>query len=292
MTIRPSRMILPAALGGLVAALVLLAMPVGLVETVVASSGLSEAWPAAAPPLGLKARLLIAGFGALMVMGFAWVGRGSVSTPLLQYHGRRDGVQGVSDMGFALSKLGWLSRGRNMRTNGGRPALRRADAHPDAPARAPIFASRDFDGLDIFPRISPARVEPGEQDKAADQPVVVTLPLPASQTILAPDLPDVSDADFEEVVEVAQSATPVETCAQPLPPPSPPQAEPMTLADLTARLERGLAQRERHAPGGRGVIADMPVEQAVPVRERVEDEVDQALRAALGTLRAMAGRTR
>lgn len=289
MAIRPSRMILPAVLGGVVAAIVLLAMPVGLVETVVASSGLSEAWPAAAPPLGLKARLLIAGFGALMVMGFAWVGRGSVSTPLLQYHGRRDGVQGVSDMGFALSKLGWLSRGRNMRTNGGRPALRRADAHPDAPARTPIFASRDFDGLDIFPRIAPARVEPGEQEKAADQAVVVTLPLPASQTMSAPD---VSDADFEEVVEVAQSATPVETSAQSAPPPSPPQAEPMTLADLTARLERGLAQRERHAPGGRGVIADMPVEQAVPVRERVEDEVDQALRAALGTLRAMAGRTR
>ena len=176
-----------------------------------------------------------------------------------------------------------------MRTNGGRPALRRADAHPDAPARTPIFASRDFDGLDIFPRIAPARVEPGEQEKAADQPVVVTLPLPASQTMSAPD---VSDADFEEVVEVAQSATPVETSAQSAPPPSPPQAEPMTLADLTARLERGLAQRERHAPGGRGVIADMPVEQAVPVRERVEDEVDQALRAALGTLRAMAGRTR
>ena len=289
MAIRPSRMIMPAALGGVVAAIVLLAMPVGLVETVVASSGLSEAWPAAAPPLGLKARLLIAGFGAMMVMGFAWVGRGSVSTPLLQYHGRRDGVQGVSDMGFALSKLGWLSRGRNMRTNGGRPALRRADAHPDAPARTPIFASRDFDGLDIFPRIAPARVEPGEQEKAADQAVVVTLPLPASQTMSAPD---VSDADFEEVVEVAQSATPVETSAQSAPPPSPPQAEPMTLADLTARLERGLAQRERHAPGGRGVIADMPVEQAVPVRERVEDEVDQALRAALGTLRAMAGRTR
>jgi hypothetical protein len=40
------------------------------------------------------------------------------------------------------------------------------------------------------------------------------------------------------------------------------------------------------------VIADMPVEQPVPVRDRLEDDVDQALRAALGTLRAMADRTR
>lgn len=289
MAIRSSRTFLPAALGGLVAALVLLAMPVGLVETIVASSGLSEAWPAAAPPLGLKARLLIAGFGALMVMGFAWVGRGSVSTPLLQDYGRRDGVRGVSDMGFALSKLGWLSRGRNIRPSGGRPALRRADAHPDAPARTPIFASRDFDGLDIFPRIAPARPEAGEHLEAAEQPVVVTLPLPPSQQALAPD---VSDAEFEEVVEVAEPAAPAETFAETARPMSAPRAEPMTLADLTARLERGLAQRERHAPAGRGVIADMPVEQAIPVRDRVEDEVDQALRAALGTLRAMAGRTR
>ncbi len=280
MAIRSNRAIMPAALGGLVAALVLLATPVGLVETIVASSGLSEAWPAAAPPLGLKARLLMAGFGALMVMGFSWVGRGSASTPLLQDFGRRDGVRGVSDMGFALSKLGWLSRGRNIRTSGGRPALRRADAHPDAPARTPIFASRDFDGLDIFPRIAPSRPEPVEQVEA-QQPVVVTL--------LAPD---VSDAEFEEVAEIAEPITPVETQAETARPMPLPRAEPMTLADLTARLERGLAQRERHAPGGRGVIADMPVEQAVPVRECVEDDVDQALRAALGTLRAMAGRTR
>ncbi len=65
----------------------------------------------------------------------------------------------------------------------------------------------------------------------------------------------------------------------------------MTLADLTARLERGLAQRERRIDG-KQMLADMPVEQAVPVRKRVEDDVDQALRSALGALRAMAERTR
>jgi hypothetical protein len=40
------------------------------------------------------------------------------------------------------------------------------------------------------------------------------------------------------------------------------------------------------------VLADMPVEAAVPVRDHVEQGVDEALRAALGNLRNMAGRAR
>lgn len=262
------RMITPALLSGIAAAAVLLALPAGLVETIVASSGLSEAWPAAAPPLGWKARLVLAGFGALMVMGLSWAGRASVSTPLLQDYGRWHRVQGVSDMGFALSKLSWLSRGRATGSRAGRPALRRADAHPDAPARTPIFASRDFGGIDIFPRIAPAQPQ-SEPAETAEQP----------EAVLPQALPHVEEAAFEEIAEA------------PAPVPAPVVAEPLTLADLTARLERGLARRERRT-GGQQVLADMPVEQAVPVRAHVEDDVDQALRAALGTLRAMAERTR
>jgi hypothetical protein len=81
---------------------------------------------------------------------------------------------------------------------------------------------------------------------------------------------------------------------RPVPVEQPTQApQAPSLAELTARFERGLAERVRGARGVTdGVIADMPVEQPVPVRERVEDDVDKALRAALGTLRAMADRTR
>lgn len=277
-------------MSGIAAALVLLAMPPGLVETIVASSGLSEAWPAAAPPLGLKARLLLAGFGALMVMGLSWVGRGSTSTPRMQAYGRRTGVQGVNDMGFALSKLSWLSRNRNRGTSGTRPALRRADAHPDAPSRAPIFASRDFDGLDIFPRSVPSRPETHTSSDAVESPVVISLAGPSPEDI-APA--SVADAEFEEIAELPAPGVHSPASAEPLYRTAAPATDPMTLADLTARLERGLAQRERRTRrSGEGVIADMPVEQAIPVRDRVEDDVDQALRAALGTLRAMAERTR
>ena len=74
--------VLLAALG---AGLLLFSLPVGLVETVVASSGLSEAIPAAAPPLGPKARLLFAGFGAVMVLGLAWAGQRERRVALLTH---------------------------------------------------------------------------------------------------------------------------------------------------------------------------------------------------------------
>src|SRR3546814_12850058 len=89
-------------------------LPVGLVETVVASSGLSEAVPAAAPPLGLKARLLLAGFGAAMALGLIWAGQRAKRVALLTHakHGRGNGASGVREMGFALSELNWPSRDR------------------------------------------------------------------------------------------------------------------------------------------------------------------------------------
>lgn len=267
----------PALWGGLGVALVLLAMPVGLVETVVASSGLSEAWPAAAPPLGLKARLSLAGFGALMAIGFAWAGQqsGGLAPPHGLDNGRRNGASGVKKMGFALSKLSWLARRNAGSSRSARPALRRADAHPDAPARAPIFASRDFGGLDIFPRPTSARQEETEQ------PIVLALPS------VAPAPPaDMIDAEFEEIPtqEVAPAARP-----------APISRQPQSITELTARLERGLAQRARTARGSgstAAVLADMPVERPIPVRDQVEEDVDQALRAALSTLRSMADRTR
>ena len=184
-------------------------------------------------------------------------------------------------MGFALPKLGWLSRGRNTGASRiSRPLARRADAHPDAPARTPIFASRDFGDLDIFPRIAPARGEQPEVAQAEEQATIQ--PAFALEDADRADAP--VEAEFEDVAAFTAEATQQEAPVSAVP----------SLAELTARFEKGLAERvrgSRTAVDG-GVIADMPVEQRVPVRDHVEDDVDQALRAALGTLRAMADRTR
>ncbi|WP_150290507.1 hypothetical protein [Sphingobium estronivorans] len=278
-----------ALLGALGTGLVLLSLPVGLIETVAASSGLSEALPAAAPPLGMTARLLLAAFGAMMALGLVWAGQGERRVALLthQEEGRVNGAPGVSKMGFALSKLNWLSRSRGDRASGA--ARRRADAHPDAPARAPIFASRDFGGLDIFPRTAPGREEAQAEVEAEEAAPAAGLSIPAAPEKTMEERAfarlerafraEAVDAEYEHVTQAPQPKI------------APAPITHLSLSELTERLERGLAQRKRM---GRpvSVLADMPVEAPVPVRDHVEEGVDEALRAALGTLRSMAGRTR
>jgi hypothetical protein len=262
-------------------------LPVGFVETVVASSGISEALPAAAPPLGMKARLVVAGFGALMALGLFTASRGRTGVLTLTHdkQGRDESASGVSKMGFALSKLGWLSRnrGESSRTRG--PALRRADAHPDNPARTPIFASRDFGGLDIFARTAPGREEA--------EPVIEEVAAPLSGPVQEPTEPFAPlGRAFAE--EEGAFETPVASDAgvvSPQPPARAPLGEHLSIADLTARLEQGLAQRKRIARPA-SVLADMPVQPAVPVRDHVEQDTDEALRLALNTLRSMTGRAR
>lgn len=105
-------------LGGAAAAAALV-LPGPVLEHLVMSSGLPAVVSAAEPPLGTTARLAIAG-GA----------------------------------GGAAALLGWfalfLLLGARAVTIGGEaanravPVLRRADAHPDAPPRAPLLATRDL----------------------------------------------------------------------------------------------------------------------------------------------------
>lgn len=327
-----------AALAGLSVALLFLWMPVGLVEMLVASSGLSEAVPAAAPPLGLKARLMMAGFAGLMAVGVVGLTRRSPDVPALEdQEGRAKRAQGARKMGFAFSKLTALARGRAA-SEPDMPVLRRADAHPDAPSRPPIFASRDFDGLDIFPRTESGR-RPLVTQREPERDTVVPLgnlampsaPMPLAEeqlpqpaflrpagpfavpTLVQDDLAD--EMEDEAVVEhiVAEIPAPVWTppVAAPISPamapPIPaalsapePAAEPvrpaplpthgLSITELTDRLERGLAHRSRKMSAPAGTIADMPVAPAVPVRASVEQDQDEALRAALGALRSMANR--
>ena len=332
-----------AALAGLSVALLFLWMPVGLVEMLVASSGLSEAVPAAAPPLGLKARLMMAGFAGLMAVGVVGLTRRDSGVPALEdQEGRAKRAQGARKMGFAFSKLTALARGRAA-PEPDMPVLRRADAHPDAPSRPPIFASRDFDGLDIFPRTEAGR-RPLVTQREPERDTVVPLgnlampsaPMPLAQDQLpqpaflrpagpfaAPTLVQDESADEmedEAVVEdvvaediVADIPEPVWTPpvtapispAMAMPTPAPlsapePGVEPvrpaplpthgLSITELTDRLERGLAHRSRKMSAPAGTIADMPVAPAVPVRDSVEQDQDEALRAALGALRSMASR--
>jgi hypothetical protein len=113
---------LAAAVVGVLTATVFALMPTGILESIVLDTGIAAMMPAAEPPLGLTARavLICAGGGGIALL--AWFG-------LLLSVGTRSIV---------------VQRAGNPHGDHRAPVLRRADAHPDAPPRRPVFANRDL----------------------------------------------------------------------------------------------------------------------------------------------------
>lgn len=243
-TVAPRRLILPAAavaasLGGGIVALVVLLMPTGWIEAQVAASGLPDVLAAAAPPLGITARLaLVLVLGGVAAALFWGLGRAVFGTlpvviPLPAARPRKD--EPAREDVAAL------------------PVLRRSDAHPDAPARAPVLAMRDLGTpfLEVTAAAAAAAIpaEPEEQALPAD----LDLPLAAFDPQAIPFVPEPVrplfhvDAGSEEAVERrapqirAGFATPPEPEAEPEPPP----LEESSTRALLVRLERGLARREQ-----------------------------------------------
>lgn len=102
---------------GLVVAALFALLPSRLLEAVVELAGLPAMLPAAQPPLGTTARLLLAGCGALFVGATVWAALYLLFGP-----------------GGPFAKAGGTD---------GLPQVRVADAHPDAPPRKP-FSAADF----------------------------------------------------------------------------------------------------------------------------------------------------
>ncbi|MGK2910005.1 MAG: hypothetical protein ACSLE1_09460 [Sphingobium sp.] len=323
---------LMALFAGSAAALAMLSVPIPLIELVVSSIGLSEAIPAAAPPLGFTARAVMAGFAGLLGTG---VSLSLIPRSITGHQDKKEAgppVNGESIMGFALSKLTSLARGRGRTKSDidaadAVPVLRRADAHPDAPARRPIFASQDFD-TEIFTRPAASLVqEPGggisdkdvidfsgvEVSSALDDLVesFEFAPLAAveAEGLTMPHSPEPADdhallveaitALPEEADDAVQGNSEVAA-----------SLETLSVAELVDRFERGIQRRRMLAQAAAAarkidevlvetgkppvtearVLADIPPAPRVDVREGVDAEVDEALRTALGTLHKMTSR--
>lgn len=166
---------LAAAVIGGVIALVFALIPAGMLEDLVIDSGIAAVLPAAEPPLGFTARavlILVAGGGTALI---AWFGL------FLLLGGRSIVVQrsdGVEDGEKA-------------------PVLRRADAHPDAPARRPLSANRELGTPFLEVRAGrPVHAKADEPETAAsfeplerDLPVDLDMPLAAFDPHAIPDEP-------------------------------------------------------------------------------------------------------
>jgi hypothetical protein len=125
--LRRQRLYLPVAplaggVIGFVTAALFALMPTEMLEDLVVDSGIAAVLSAAEPPLGFTARFILiflVGGGVGMVAWFALFLLLGTRSIVVQH-----GTDGAGDEQM--------------------PRLRRADAHPDAPARRPLSASRDL----------------------------------------------------------------------------------------------------------------------------------------------------
>lgn len=275
-----------AALAALSAGFVAFAMPDALFSGLVATSRLPDFVPAAQPPLGETARLAASGAAALFTFAAVWA--------LMALLGRRPAI-----------------RRPEAEPESETPRVRRADAHPDAPARRPLLA-RDLG--------EPLELEDFPQAPAADEPAFTEAeqrPLPA---FLVPQAAEREPELGESESQGPESQWPESQWDEPEPLWTPPQAklaeaepepepqlerqpdseaEPLpnsqlaaqlpeteeetdqSLSQLVNRIEFGLSRKRQALPAA----ADLPPAQEAPAEQ---EKIGHRLRSAINDLQKIA----
>lgn len=246
-SLRRSRLTLPVAptaavVIGVATAACFALVPAVTLERLVMASGLPAVVAAAEPPLGATARLVLlmlgGGFMGLLVLFALW--------PLLgnrRFTLRWPGVAPSDDVDAPVV-----------------PNVRRADAHPDAPPRPPLFAHRDLGTpfLDVHARLVAGpldEIEPKPVAEPRDVPDDLDMPLAAfdpdafaTATGQPAPLPRFAPGERIETFEL----TPILRGPAPVfvAPSSRPAARDTeaTITALLERLERGVSTRADRVP--------------------------------------------
>ncbi len=256
-----------AALAAVSAGFVAFAMPEALFSGLVETSRLPEFVPAAQPPLGETARFAASGAASLLTFTSVW---------------------------GLMALLGRVPAKR--RPEAGReaeaeaPRLRRADAHPDAPARRPLLARDLGEPLDLeeFPEAS-AEAEP-DLAETANRPLPAFLvPQEPQAEPVAPAEPvrhepevqwepsEPESAESEPEPEAEAAILPISELAAQLP-----QAEAETdqsLSQLVNRIEFGLSRKRQALPVDRAPAEEVSADQ---------ENVGHRLRSAISDLQKIA----
>ena len=247
---RLARLTLPIAPLGAIAVSILaiiacLAAPPSPLDRLVLASGLPDWLPAAAPPLGRSARLLLA------LAAGAGTGAGAWAVLFLRVGKRRVAI---------------APRARGLaEPSEGVPIIRRADAHPDAPARRPIFAEQDLGEPFLAIRAAESTGPEATDALAAgelDLPGDLDLPLAAFDPAAVPDQPREPVRAIPSLARPAPLAPGerIATFAPSIEPAAGPVAEPASLDALLRRLEesarRRLPQRPTPIPNPHGSLEE------------------------------------
>ena len=269
-----------ALLAGIAVGFVAFVMPADLLERAVQASGLPGLFPPAQPPLGTKAHGAFAVAAAAGVAALVYI--------LLRMLGRTPAEAQPRRAERALEPE------TDPDAEPATPRLRRADFHPDAPARRPILATRDLG--DPSPAAAPAPAPSWEPGESAPEPEeALDLDGPGIEIIEA-DEPEASEAAAVEPPEEAEPAAGPAVAAHPAARAE--RLEDASIAELMARLENGLARRLRQravaAAQAEPIVAVAPP--APPFagngNDSGDDSGDDRLRSAIENLQRMAARAR
>jgi hypothetical protein len=259
-----------AALAALSAGFVAFAMPESLFSSLVETSRLPEFVPAAEPPLGDTARLAAVGMAFLLTFAAVW---------------------------GLMAALGRLPARREPEAEpeAQAPRLRRADAHPDAPARRPLLARDLGEPLDLedFPE-APAREEPALADMEHRPLPAFLVPQTQEAEPMAEAEPDPAEAEAQWGEPEAlwtpakvEFANP-EPAADPLPIselaaqlPEAEEESDQSLSQLVNRIEFGLSRKRQALPAA----ADLPPVEEAPAEQ---EKVGHRLRSAINDLQKIA----
>jgi len=278
----------------------LFAMPQPLFEAIVEAFGLSNLISAAEPPLGGTARLAAVALGAALSFATAWM--------VLRLFDRPAHAE--------LSEVEWDAP----------PRLRRADAHPDAPARRPLLAEQELGEPQDYPSPLQAKPLPVQTEdaqggvgtdtlvniepawppqafhtapEAPEEPVVADGPPPlvddADDALeLGPELAVDEESGAEPLAEAAEEASPqpapVETPVWPLHQPEADASNEALMARLALPEDRGgsISSLMQRLDTGLAKV-EWPLSKNAEVPARPKDEVADELRSALDDLQRMAG---
>lgn len=254
-----------AALAALSAGFVVFAMPESLFSSLVETSRLPDFVPTAQPPLGETARFAAAGAAFLLIFAAVWA---------------------------LMAALGRLpaTRKPEAEPEAEAPRLRRADAHPDAPARRPLLARDLGEPLDLedFPE-APAEEEPAFAE-AEHRPLPAFLvpqaPEPAPVAQAGPKL-DGAEPQWDEP-EALWTPFEAEPEAEPLPIselaaqlPESEEESGQSLSQLASRIEFGLSRKRQALPAAANLP---PTEEA----QAEQEKVGHRLRSAINDLQKIA----
>ncbi len=230
---------------GVAAAAVCALIPSDMLDRLILRSGLPAILAAAEPPLGLTARLVLILLGggtiALLVWFTLFLIVGSRTIAL--------GGDGVAEDG--------AEDGESV------PVLRRADAHPDAPSRRPVFANRDLGTpfLEVRAPQVPEIEEIIEETIEDAEPVAQPLPIGLAPDAIPEDL-DLPLSAFDPAAIRPAVMPEAEPQTEPAPAPS---DEPEALPSRPQIFEPG-ERFETFALSPVAPVSETPPTAATPIR--------------------------